>query len=281
MRELLTEVTDDISRRSVEAWRPAFGTSRARKEAETIAAFKCSDGVTPWSQAPMQVVWKASELLYIAVLEHARAAARLLTPPFRTWAPSAEVRAAVEAAAQVAWLFDPKVTDGRTRIGMYYTLRLYAARQLEYTFNKVNPGGQLHEYGMPPTAVQAEAALLDLMPVKNKNNDVIGYEGQQPKKIDDLVPLIVGNNGAYSLLSGSTHSEFWMLLGGYRGRPPSPLGLSADQHEAEPQSFVPLVRACLQALLKPIDNACEMFNRPALANDLNRIFDKIVAMMGT
>jgi hypothetical protein len=83
MRELLTEVTDDISRRSVEAWRPAFGTSRARKEAETIAAFKCSDGVTPWSQAPMQVVWKASELLYIAVLEHARAAARLLTSATR------------------------------------------------------------------------------------------------------------------------------------------------------------------------------------------------------
>lgn len=281
MHKLLTEVTDDIAQRSVEAWRPAFGTSRARQEAETIAAFKRCDGVTPWGQAPMQVVWKASELLYIAVLEHARAAARLLVPPFRTWAPSAEVRAAVEAAAQVAWLLDPRVTDGRTRIGMYYTLRLYAARRLQYTFNKVNPGGQLHEYGMPLADVQAEAALLDLKPKLDNNKDVIGYEEQQPQKIDSLVRLIVGNNGSYSLLSGSAHSEFWTLLGGYRGQPPSPLGLSTDQHEAEPRSFLPLVRACLQALLKPIDNACEMFDRPVLANDLNRIFAKIVKVIGS
>jgi hypothetical protein len=150
MHNLLTEVTDDIAQRSVDAWRPAFGTSRARQEAEAIAAFKCSDGVTPWGQEPMEVVWRASELLYVAVLEHARATAQLLVPPFRTWAPSAEVRVAVEAAAQAARLFDPKVSDGRTRVGIYYTLRLHAARRWQYTFTRVNPGGQLHEYGMTP-----------------------------------------------------------------------------------------------------------------------------------
>jgi hypothetical protein len=48
----------------------------------------------------------------------------------------------------------------------------------------------------------------------------------------------------------------------------------------DPQSFVPIVRACLQALLKPIDNACEMFNRPALANDIQRMFARVVGIMG-
>jgi hypothetical protein len=145
MHKLLIEVAEDIAQRSVGAWRPAFGSSPARREVATIAALTRSDGVTPWGQAPMEVVWKASELLYMAVLEHARAAAWLLVPPFRTWTPSAEVRAAVEAAAQVAWLLDPTVSDGRTRIGRYYILRLHMARQLEYTYNK---GSSLYQVGL-------------------------------------------------------------------------------------------------------------------------------------
>ena len=159
-------------------------------------------------------------------------------------------------------------------------MRLYAARRLEYTYNKVNPIGQLHEYGMPPADVEAEAALLGLTPVLNKNNDAIGYEGQQAQKIEDLVQEIVGGNSAYSVLSGSAHSEFWFLLGGYQGKPPSPVGVSAAEHEADPESFVPLVRACLQALFMPIDYACEMFDRGALAKDLDRVYRRAVAVMG-
>jgi hypothetical protein len=280
MHALLTEVTEDFAGRSVEAWRPAFGSSPGQREAEAIAILMRSDGVTPWGQAPMEVVWKASELMYAATLEYTRAAARLMVPPFRTWAPNTEVRSAVEAAAQVSWLVDPQVPDGRTRIGRYYAMRLYAARRLEYTYNKVNPIGQLHEYGMPPANVEAEAALLGLTPVLNKNNDAIGYQGQQGQKIEDLVQEIVGGNSAYSVLSGSSHSEFWFLLGGYQGKPPSPAGVSADEHEADPESFVPLVRACLQALFKPIDYACEMFDRGALAKDLDRVYRRAVAVMG-
>jgi hypothetical protein len=98
MHKLLIEVAEDIAQRSVDAWRPAFGSSPALREAAAIATLTCSDGVTPWGHTPLEVVWKASELRYIAVLEHARAAAWLLVPPFRTWAPGAEVRAAVEAS---------------------------------------------------------------------------------------------------------------------------------------------------------------------------------------
>jgi hypothetical protein len=281
MHKLLIEVAEDTAQRSVDAWRPAFGSSPARREVATIAALTRSDGVTPWGQAPMEVVWKASELLYMAVLEHARAAARLLVPPFRTWAPSTEVRAAVEAAAQVMWLLDPTVSDGRTRIGRYYILRLHMARQLESTYNKVRPGGPLSDYGKSPADVETEAALLGLNPLLNKHGVVIGYEDQKIEQMENLVPRIVGDNGAYSVLSGPAHSEFWSLLGGYQGQAPSPLGLSDTQHEAEPENFIPLVRVCIQALFRPIDHACEMFDRRALAGNLNRIYKKVVGVMGT
>ena len=158
-------------------------------------------------------------------------------------------------------------------------MRLFAARRLEYTYNKVKPTGQLHEFGTPPADIEAQAAQLGLTPVLNKNNDVIGYEGERAQKIDDLVQNVVGGNNAYSVLSGATHSEFWSLLGGYQGRPPSPIGLSEDEHEADPESFVPLVRACIQALFKPIDNACEMFDRGALAKDLDRLNKRAVEVM--
>jgi len=228
----------------------------------------------------MEVVWKATGLLYVAVLEFARASATLLVPPFRTWAPSVAVRSAVEAAAQAMWLFEPKITSGRTRIGRYYTLRRYMAGQLEYTFNKVASGGSLSDYGVPKSVVEAEAAQLNLDPVRNKKNDIIGYEGQKMERIDDLVPLIVGANGAYSVLSGSSHSEFWSLLGGYQGTGASALGVTPSEHEADPESFISLVRVCLQSLFKPIDLARHMFDRGALAKDIDRAYNMAVAVLG-
>jgi hypothetical protein len=264
MQELLTEITEDFARRSVDSWRPAFGSSRGRQEADATAALMRSDGVTPWGTAPIEVVWKASELLYAATLEYTRATARVMVPPFRTWAPTTEARSAVEAAAQVLWLFDLQVPDGRTRVGRYTAMRLYAARRLEYTYDKVKPTGQLQDFGTPPADIEAQAALLGLKPVLNKNKEVIGYEGEQARKICDLVQEVVGGNNSYSVLSGAAHSEFWSLLGGYQGSPPVPTGVSPDEHEADPESFVPLVRVCLQALFKPLDNACHMFERGAL-----------------
>jgi hypothetical protein len=177
-------------------------------------------------------------------------------------------------------LFDLQVRDGRKRVGRYAAMRLHAAHQLKYTYDKVKPAGQLQEFGTPPADIETQAALLVLTPVLNRNNDVIGYESEQAKKIDALVQDLVGGNNAYSVLSGAAHSEFWSLLGGYQGKPPTSASLSPDEHEADPESFVPLVRACLQALFKPIDRACEMFDRGALAKDLERIYQRAVEVMG-
>jgi hypothetical protein len=280
MHDLLAEVTDDLAKRSITAWGPAFGTSPALKEAEDIAAILRSDGVTAWGTAPMEVVWKAAQLLYVAVLEYARAAAMLMVPPFRTWAPVTEVRSAVEAAGQASWLLDPKVPEGRTRVGRYYTLRLYAARQLEYTYGKIQPEGQLHEFGMPPSGVEAEAGSLGLVPVVNKKNDCIGYEGQQMAKIDGLAQEIVGGNGAYQPVLGSGSLGVLVTARRVPGRDASPLGVSRAEHEADPGSYVPVVRACLQALFKPIDYAAEMFDRPALARDVSRMYRDAVGLLG-
>jgi hypothetical protein len=280
MQALLAELTEDFAKRSAEAWRPAYGSPRGRREADSVAGLMRSDGVTPWGTAPMEVVWKASELLYVATLEYTRAAARLMVPPFRTWAPTTEARSAVEAAGQALWLFDLQLPDGRTRVARYATMRLYAARQLEYTYDKVQPDGELRDFGAPPADIEAQAALLGLTPVLNKKKGVIGYEGEQQPKIEDLVQKVVGGNSAYSVLSGAAHSEFWSLLGGYQGMPPSSTGVSDDEHEVDPESFVPLVRVCIQALFKPLDNACEMFDRGALRMDLGRMYTRAVGAMG-
>ena len=143
MQALIAELTEDFVRRSAEAWNPAFGSSRGRREADSVADLMRRDGVTPWGISTMEVVWKAGELLYVATLEYTRDTARLMVPPFRTWAPSTEARSAVEAAAQALWLFGLQMPDGRMRIGRYTTMRLYAARHLENNYNKVKPDGQL------------------------------------------------------------------------------------------------------------------------------------------
>jgi hypothetical protein len=68
IHELPTEVTAGITQRSVDARRPAFGVvagpARSHNHHYGLAR---SDGVTPWGTAPMEVVWKAGELLYVSV----------------------------------------------------------------------------------------------------------------------------------------------------------------------------------------------------------------------
>lgn len=56
--------------------------------------------------------------------------------------------------------------------------------------------------------------------------------------------------------------------------------MTVNEHVAEAESFTPLVRACLQALFQPIDKACELFDRPALTTDVNRMYSNVVAVVG-
>jgi hypothetical protein len=280
LRALLTEVTADLAQRSADAWHPAYGSSQARAEADEVTGRLRSDGTTPWGSAPVEVIWKAGELLSAAVLEYARAAAALMVPPFRVWAPGAEARAAVEAAAQLTWLLDPSVSGALTRVGRYYALRLYSARRLELTYSRVGPADPLGLYGKSVDDIQSEAASLGLSRVLNRKSEAIGYEGQKFPGLDQISNEITGANGAYSVLSGSSHSELWALLSGYQDRPASPFGLSAEEHAADAESLVPVVRVCLQALFKSLDCASRVFGRGALVADLQRLHEETVAALG-
>lgn len=279
-RELLSEVTSTLGHRCTDIWRPAYGPCTARRERDEVGSRLRSDGVTPWGPAQMEVVWKAAELLSTAVFEYARAAAVLMVVPFRTWAPGLEVRAAVEAASQLAWLLDPTLPDGLTRVGRYYTLRHHDAGQLEYTYNQVKPDGPLSDYGKSRAEVEAEAAILGLTPVVNKNSDIIGYQGQKPPKLHELVQEIVGDNGSYSLLSGTAHSELWALLGDYQHHSPRSEGLMAEEHSDQAEAFIPLTRACLQALFKPLDLVWMLFDRQLLRHDLASLYKKVSDLLG-
>jgi hypothetical protein len=279
-RELLTEVCDTLAHRCTGIWRPTYGPAPARKERDEVSSRLRSDGVTPWGPAPMEVVWKGAELLSMAVFEYARGAAGLMVAPFRTWAPGLEVRAAVEAASQLAWLLDSKLTDGLTRVGRYYTLRHHDAGQLQHTYDQVKPDGPLSDYGKSRAEVEAEAAILDLTPVQNKNSEIIGYGGQEPAKLHELVREIVGDNGSYSLLSGTAHSELWALLGDYQHHPPRPHGLTPEEHPAQAETFIPLTRACLQALFRPLDHVWMLFDRPLLRHDLGSLYRKASDLLG-
>jgi hypothetical protein len=86
---------------------------------------------------------------------------------------------------------------------------------------------------------------------------IIGLEGQQWEKTAELAKLIVGDNGAYSLLSSSAHSEFWSLLAGYRGRAPSPLGRPSpanptERNTAQRRHNAPSLWTALAGLCHPV-----------------------------
>lgn len=280
MQALLTEATATLAQSSVGICSPGARAAQARQEADQVSSLVRSDGVTPWGTAPAEVVWKSADLLMAAVFEYSRGTAALLVPPFRAWSPTLQARAAIEAASQVAWLLDADLPDGSTRAGRYYALRLYAARRLEHTYKQVDPGDPLSLYGKSVADIEAEAASLCLRADRNKPGIVTGYKGQQFPGLGKLAALIVGDNGAYSLLSGGSHSELLALLGGYEGRPPSPLGLSAEEHAADAESFVHIVRACLQALFKSLDAAWMFFGQEAVADDLQRLYKKAVELLG-
>ena len=97
--------------------------------------------------------------------------------------------------------------------------------------------------------------------------------------MDSIATVVTPHARSHSAMAWRSH-ELAPNRRTLAGKPPSPAGVSADEHEADPESFVPLVRACLQALFMPIDYACELFDRRALAKDLDRVYRRAVAVMG-
>jgi hypothetical protein len=274
LQRLLLEVTDDLACRSQDIWRPTFD-SVGDKEADLAAAELRSDGTTLWGPGPSQVVWATSELLYVAVLEHARAVVPLLSPPFRVWASCVQTRATLEAATQIYWLLDPAVTDGRMRVGRLYTLRLASSKELKKAHAKVQPPGPITDYGKPPADIEAEASVLGLTPVPTNNGAVIGYEGQRALGYAARVEDMLGEGATYSVLSGAAHAEIWSLLSGSQGKLPSPFGLSDAEHAAEVEDLAPNVMQCLRALIDPLDRVCQLFDRRAVARHLHKLTKRI------
>jgi len=82
----------------------------------------------------------------------------------------------VEAAGQALWLFDLQLPDGLTRVGRYTAMRLYAARPLEYTYDKVRPPDQLQEFGTLSGRHRSSSGAVGAHARPNRRNDVIGNE---------------------------------------------------------------------------------------------------------
>jgi hypothetical protein len=253
LRAFLDRVIGEAATLSESAWTTTAG-SLADQEATLLATNVCSDGVQVWGDVPTQVLWKISQLLYAAVLEHSRATVRLMVPPFRGWAPRVQVRSSLEASSTTAWLLDTKLS-GRERIGRLYILRLKSSMYLRAAHQAAGAPNRLDDYGKSPDTIKNEAAFLGLSTIPRKSGEIVEYEGQTLAKYSERVKLLLGDELPYSIVSGSSHAEVWALLAGAQGNMPSPSGFTDAQHESHVDDLMAVGALCLYAVIGPLARA--------------------------
>ena len=143
----------------------------------------------------------------------------------------------------------------------------------------MQPPEPIIDFGKPPVDIEAEAAILALTPVLTSKGALVGYEGQRPLGYTVRVKNMLDEGATYSILSGAAHAEIWWLLSGSQGTAPSPHGLPATKR-AEVDDLAPNVMQCLRALIDPLDRACQLFDRRAVARHVKKLTTKANMMLG-
>lgn len=181
------------------------GTSAAADVLELIAAHPNCD-----ASAIHFLSWNAHSLL-VAAEDHMEGLARAFDDEILTFCPSTLARSAIEAAAQVWWLLDPKG-------GAAGRLSRCISLQLASTYELIKVG----------RAVGADASVLSEMETLIAEAQTFGLgvtrpssrspyvEGHRPPNATQLIASALGGVGgemAYRLLSGGSHSIVHATVG--------------------------------------------------------------------
>jgi phage host-nuclease inhibitor protein Gam len=211
LKALVDGVADRVDRWTAQAvWTFEPGSSASAETANTETRL---DG-TPWGDRPVRTAYAYAQMAAKLAVEFSRCAALVIGASRPAPGIETETRSALEAGSVAWWLLEPGLT-ARQRVCRMQLLRRNSAREFARSISEV--GEDPAVAGSETIAgIEAECCALGLSPFTQGGDRLegqmrLGYTARVRALTDEL-----GNQGAYSIYSGSAHAELtgiWRLLG--------------------------------------------------------------------
>jgi hypothetical protein len=225
--------------------------------AEIANAETSADGA-PWGDRPVRTAYACAQMATKLTVEFSRCAALLIRADRPAPGIETVARSALEAGSVAWWLLAPGLT-ARQRVCRLHLLRRNNARELEKSAEETGQSAGLP--GRETVAgIEAECRDLGLSRFTQGGDRLEGevrprYTARVKAMTDEL-----GNQGAYSIYSGSAHAELtglWRLLAQTGATLPDRLPLyGAAPH---PELTRAAAGSTLKALMGPVERIAILF----------------------
>lgn len=175
-------------------------------EPESIAAEEIRAFARPGA---IQTVHAQATLLLECVADNLGAFRKAGLAPMQSMAPFVSVRASLEAAALICWLFD-KGIDANERVGRSLALRYHGlSEQLKYI--NVADRDQAQSVVSQVAKLKEYSRSLGYLIRKNKKKEVIGIHQVMPG-MTYLISHWLHKDADYRLLSAIAHAQLWAVI---------------------------------------------------------------------
>jgi hypothetical protein len=274
MHAALGRLLDTMRGRMPGAWTPTW-RSDAEDEVKKTSRLLRTDG-SPWNESPLSTAFPVAGMLIDTVIQNADAIHVLLeSRATSTLALDAQVRAALEAAAQAWWLLEPGI-GGRSRVARLYVLRRSSASRLEQTAQKMDLASAA---GYGAEVQQLDALYQDqlgLAPTLSSKGNWVGCEKQMAFDYTTRVKAFmeqIGQDpaaGPYAYYCGASHAELWRIQYSY-DEVQTPGGQTIFVPRAPLVTVNAAVSVCVDAVTYPVARAFALLGRGASSTALHHL----------
>jgi hypothetical protein len=272
-------------------WEPEAGAAAASDIQATSGLLTTSQAL--WGEGPIRTAFVVARLMCQAALNHAEAAANLLSASHKSVLPVDTLTCgALEAASQAWWLLDPDI-PGRTRVVRCFLLRHVDATEFAGVADKLKMLDPISEYGQTADQVASyyvtQLGLPDITG-KGDRRDPFRCDGEKLPTHSVLVAQFMTSildvneqgvaKGFYAYFCGAPHAQLWRLMSHGPAIGTDGQAVLTPQVEREPvrAAVRSLIDACLQPAMRAITlfgwnddlyNECdELINRTNTAMDV-------------
>ena len=273
LQALVDEVANRVDRWTAQsAWTCEPGSLASAESANTEAR----DDGTPWGDRPVRTTYAYAQMATKLAAEFARCAAQLIGAGRPAPGIETETRSALEAGSVAWWLLEPGLT-ARQRVCRMQLLRRNSAREYARSISEVNEDPAVA--GNETVAgIEAECHALGLTSFTHGGDKLEDQERLTYTKRVKALTGELGNQGAYSIYSGSAHAELagiWRLFAQTGATLPGRQPIYSPA--ANPQASFAAADGALKSMMGPMERIALLFgwSVPGRGDEISATIDYI------
>jgi hypothetical protein len=277
LKNLVDEVADRVDRWTAQAaWTFEPGSAASGEVTNTEVRL---DG-KPWGDRPVRTAYQYAQMATKLAAEFSRCAALLIGAGRPAPGIETETRSALEAGSVAWWMLEPGLT-ARQRVCRMQLLRRNSAREFARSIAEVGEDPTVAG-GETVATIEAECHALGLASFVQGGDELEGQVRLRYTKRVQALTDELGNQGAYSIYSGSAHAELagiWRLFAQTGATLPGRQPIYSPA--VNPEASYAAADSALKAMMGPVERIAGLFEWtvPGRGDEISATIDHINSEM--